>query len=114
VDVEVQEVAQPIVKSEPPAHYPVPEHSVATYHGEEAGYGEEDYGAYEDESAYEGGVQLTDTTKGVGSEADLEAFFSIHAGQGEQAPGLATSVARLLSTQGTCASTLKPITSACL
>jgi len=66
VDVEVQEVAQPIVKSEPPAHYPVPEHSVATYHGEEAGYGEEDYGAYEDESAYEGGVQLTDTTKGSG------------------------------------------------
>ena len=64
VDVEVQEVAQPIVKSEPPAHYPVPEHSVATYHGEEAGYGEEDYGAYEDESAYEGGVQLADTAKG--------------------------------------------------
>jgi len=84
VDVEVQEVAQPIVKSEPAAHYPVPEHSVATYQGEEAGYGEDDYGAYEDESAYEGGGQLTDTAKGVGSEADFEAFFSIHAGQGEQ------------------------------
>ena len=64
VDVEVQEVTQPIVKSEPSAHYPVPEHSVATYQGEEAGYGEEDYGAYEDESAYEGGVQLADTAKG--------------------------------------------------
>merc|ERR1712126_252104 len=84
VDVEVQEVTQPIVKSEPSAHYPVPEHSVATYQGEEAGYGEEDYGAYDDESAYEGGVQLADTAKGVGSEADFEAFFSTHAGQGEQ------------------------------
>ena len=64
-DVEVQEVEQPIVKSEPVAHhYQVPEQSVATYQGGEAGYGEEDYGAYEDESAYDGAVQLTDTTKG--------------------------------------------------
>ena len=64
-DVEVQEVEQPIVKSEPVAHhYQVPEQSVATYQEGEAGYGEEDYGAYEDESAYEGAVQLTDTTKG--------------------------------------------------
>ena len=64
-DVEVQEVEQPIVKSEPVAHhYQVPEQSVATYQGGEAGYGEEDYGAYEDETAYEGAVQLTDTTKG--------------------------------------------------
>ena len=64
VDVEVQEVTQPIVKSEPSAQYPIPEHSVATYQGEETGYGEEDYGAYEDESAYEGAVQLADTAKG--------------------------------------------------
>ena len=63
-DVEVQEVTQPIVKSEPAAHYPVPEHSVATYQGEEDGYGEEDYGAYEDESAYDGPVELTGTAKG--------------------------------------------------
>jgi len=64
-DVEVQEVEQPIVKSEPVAHhYQVPEQSVATYQEGEAGYGEEDYGAYEDESAYDGAVQLTDTTKG--------------------------------------------------
>ena len=64
-DVEVQEVEQPIVKSEPVAHhYQVPEQSVATYQEGEAGYGEEDYGVYEDESAYEGAVQLTDTTKG--------------------------------------------------
>ena len=64
-DVEVQEVEQPIVKSEPVAHhYQVPEQSVATYQGGEAGYGEDDYGAYEDDSAYDGAVQLTDTTKG--------------------------------------------------
>ena len=61
----MQEVEQPIVKSEPVAHhYQVPEQTVATYQGGEAGYGEEDYGAYEDESAYDGAVQLTDTTKG--------------------------------------------------
>jgi len=85
-DVEVQEVEQqPIVKSEPVAHhYQVPEQSVATYQGGEAGYGEDDYGAYEDESAYDGAVQLTDTTKGVGSEADFEAFFSSNSGQVEQ------------------------------
>jgi len=75
-DVEVQEVEQPIVKSEPVAHhYQVPEQSVATYQEGEAGYGEEDYGAYEDESAYDGAVQLTDTTKGVEAREVLAEYL---------------------------------------
>jgi len=86
-DVEVQEVEQPIVKSEPVAHhYQVPEQSVATYQGGEAGYGEEDYGAYEDESAYDGAVQLTDTTKDYQDLQDPEELYQF-VGKSTEVPG---------------------------
>jgi len=85
-DVEVQEVTQPVVKSEPAAHYPVPEHSVATYQGEEDGYGEEDYGAYEDESAYDGAVELTGTAKDYQDLQDPEELYQF-VGRNEEVPG---------------------------